>query len=84
MSDRNVFRLRSWTHYGPKPLKDQKAVGLVSVDYKALPGQHVVMLSIGALGEGEELTTEKLAAMLDAVGLKLKDGAEIANTRSSL
>lgn len=80
--DRNVFRLRAWTHISRKAPKGEKPLrsGLISMGCKAGPGQHAVMLLLGSLGEGEELTRETIEQMLRGNGLRLAADAEIANT----
>ncbi len=63
----NVYRMSSWTHHEP---------GL-QAGFKAPKGEHAVMVAIGNIPAGDELTEDKLREMLRRCGLTLKPPAEV-------
>jgi len=63
----NVYRMSSWTHREAR----------LQVGFKAPKGQQAVMVVIGNIPAGDELTEDKLREMLRLCGLELKVPAEI-------
>ena len=63
----NVYRMSSWTH------RDLGA----QIGFKVARGQHAVMVAIGNIPAGDELTEDKLREMLRRCGLTLKPPAEV-------
>lgn len=63
----NVFRLSNWTH----------REGRLQAGFKAPKGEHAVMVAIGNIPAGMELTQDVLFEMLRRTGLELRPPAEI-------
>lgn len=70
----NVYRLKNWTHYGPK--RPRGVPGLRSAGFKAPSGEHAIVIAIGNIPDGMELSNEVILQMLGNSGLQLAPDAE--------